>query len=399
MIRFTNYPPPRLDARANDMKINFYERYQPARQLEYLEDALFNGFLSTDGRYTELLKEHFRKVSGIHNTMFTPSATAALELAVQLLDLQPGDEVIIPSYTFPSAASAVIKYGGSPVFCDIDTATKNISLDDAASRITSRTKAVIPTHYAGISCDMTELMKLADAFQITVIEDAAQAAHSCYNDQALGTIGDFGAYSFHHTKNFSCGEGGAFLCKDPGFLARAEIIRDNGTNRAQFRRSEVSSYSWQCEGSNFMMSEACAALLYSQLLDYETVTAKRKSAADQYGTILGESREWLDGKIALMKVPAWASPNYHIYYINCGSHEIRESLRTGMLADGIDVRTHFVPLHLSDFGKALGYLPADLPNSTTACDTLLRLPIHTEMTWTDCEIAAESLIRQVRKLK
>lgn len=380
------------------MKINFYERYQPAGQLEYLEDALLNGYLSTDGRYMHLLKEHFRKVSGIHNIMFTPSATAALELAVQLLDLQQGDEVIIPSYTFPSAASAVIKYGGRPVFCDVDTDTKNISINDAASRITGRTKAIIPTHYAGISCDMSELMKLADTFRLIVIEDAAQAAHSSCNDQSLGAIGDFGAYSFHHTKNFSCGEGGAFLYKDPEFLKRAEIVRDNGTNRAQFHRAEVSSYSWQCAGSNFMMSEACAALLYSQLLDYETVIAKRKAAADLYGEILGKSREWLDGKISLMKVPAWASPNYHIYYITCGSHEIRESLRTGMLADGIDVRTHFVPLHLSDFGKSLGYLPADLPNSTAACDTLLRLPIHTEMTGTDCEIAAESLIRQVRKL-
>lgn len=379
-----------------DMIVNFYERYQPKEQLRFIEDALLDGFLSTDGKYTDLLKEHFKQSSGIEEILFTPSATAALELAVQLLALQPGEEVLIPSYTFPSAASAVMKCGGTPVLCDVDLMTKNISLGDAASKITGKTKAMIPTHYAGISCDMNKLMELAADHHIAVIEDAAQSVHSLYDNKPLGTIGDFGAYSFHHTKNFSCGEGGAFLCNDPSYMNHAEIIRDNGTNKAQFFKHKVSSYSWQCMGSNYIMSGACAALLYSQLLDYEAITAKRKAVSEIYHKILSESIEQLGDRISLMEVPGYSTPNYHIYYINCKDYETREAIRKGLLADGIDVRTHFVPLHLSDFGKAMGYTAMDLPNSSSVYETLLRLPIHTEMTVTDCEIVADFLLKRVR---
>ncbi len=381
------------------MIVNFYERYQPKEQLGFIEDALLTGFLSTDGKYTNLLKEHFKQSSGIENILFTPSATAALELAVQLLALKPGDEVLIPSFTFPSAANAVMKCGGTPVLCDVDRMTKNISLEDAASKITKKTKAIIPTHYAGISCDMNKLIELAGGHQIAVVEDAAQSVHSLYHDKPLGTIGDFGAYSFHHTKNFSCGEGGAFLCSDPSFMDQAEILRDNGTNKAQFFRQKVPSYSWQCTGSNYMMSGACAALLYSQLLDYEVITAKRKAVSDAYHEILTASAERLDDKISLMEVPDYSTPNYHIYYINCKNYETREALRTGLLADGIDVRTHFVPLHLSDFRKAMGYSAMDLPNCFTIYETILRLPIHTEMTRTDCEIVTDFLMKRVREIK
>lgn len=382
-----------------DMIVNFYERYQPKEQLRFIEDALLTGFLSTDGKYTDLLKETFKQNSGIEDILFTPSATAALELAVQLLALQPGDEVLIPSFTFPSAANAVMKCGGTPVLCDVDLKTKNISLEDAASKITQKTKAIIPTHYAGISCNMDQLMTLARDHQIAVIEDAAQAVHSLYRDKPLGTIGDFGAYSFHHTKNLSCGEGGAFLCKDPSYMDQAEIIRDNGTNKAQFSKHKVSSYSWQIAGSNYMMSEACAALLYSQLLDNEVITAKRKSVSDAYHEILCESAQQLGGKVSLMEVPDYSTPNNHIYYINCKDYATREALRKDLLADGIDARTHFIPLHLSDFGKAMGYDVLDLPNCFSVYETLLRLPIHTEMTRSDCEIVTDFLVKRVREIK
>lgn len=380
------------------MLVNYFERYQPLNQLHYLEDALLSEFLSTDGKYADLLKKHFMEICGVRDILFTTSATSALELAIQLLDLKCGDEVIIPSYTFPSAANAVIKYGGTPILCDVDPYTKNISVEDAASRITNRTKAVIPTHYAGISCNMKSLAALAEAHRITVIEDAAQAVHSRYNGQPLGSIGTFGAYSFHHTKNFSCGEGGAFLCNDASYLEKAEILRDNGTNKAQFNRGLTPAYSWQCMGSNYMMSEACAALLYSQLLDHGKITAMRKAVADAYREILGGAAGLLEGKVTLMEIPAYASPNYHIFYINCRDNETREFLRKSLLADGIDVRTHFVPLHLSDFGKALGYSPSELPNSITAFETILRLPIHTEMTAAACETVAGFLIRRAGEL-
>lgn len=366
--------------------------------MSFLEDALLDGFLSTDGKYTGLLKEHFDRNGGIKGILFTPSATAALELAVQLLGLRPGDEVILPSYNFPSAANAVIKYGGVPVLCDVEQLTKNISLEDAASRITKKTKAILPTHYAGISCDMDSLTALARSYDIAVIEDAAQAAHSLYNGIPLGTIGDFGAYSFHHTKNFSCGEGGAFLCKDPARMELAQILRDNGTNKAQFLKQKTSSYSWQCAGSNYMMSGACAALLYAQLLEHEAITARRKEISDTYREILLASTAKLEGKIRLMDIPDYSAPNYHIYYINCKDYRTREAVRRGLLAGGIDVRTHFVPLHLSDHGKALGYRTADFPGSLSAYETLLRLPIHTEMTRTDCETVTHHLIKQAEAL-
>jgi len=381
------------------MIVNFYERYQPKAQLGFMEDALLADSLSTDGKYTDLLKEHFKQSHGMEDLLFTPSATSALELAVQLLGLTPGDEVLIPSFTFPSAANAVMKCGGTPVLCDVDLKTKNISLEDASSKITERTKAIIPTHYAGISCNMDQLMTLAEEHHLAVIEDAAQAVHSLYHDKPLGTIGDFGAYSFHHTKNFSCGEGGAFLCKDPSCMDQGEIIRDNGTNKAQFYKQKLSGYSWQCAGSNYMMSGACAALLYAQLLDYEVITAKRKGVSETYHEILTVSAQQLDGKVSLMEVPGYSTPNYHIYYINCKDFETREALRNGLLADGIDARTHFVPLHLSDFGRTMGYSAMDLPNCFSVYETLLRLPIHTEMSRTDCEMVTDFLVKRVREIK
>jgi dTDP-4-amino-4,6-dideoxygalactose transaminase len=275
---------------------------------------------------------------------------------------------------------------------------KNISLEDAASKITAKTRAIIPTHYAGIPCDMNRLMDLAREHDVQVIEDAAQAVYSFFDGKPLGTIGDFGAYSFHHTKNFSCGEGGAFLCIDPSHMERAELFRDNGTNKAQFCKHKISSYSWQCAGSNYMMSESCAALLYAQILRSEDILAKRKAVSDAYFEILNESAEQLYDKITLMEIPDYATPNHHIFYINCKDRVTTDAVRKGLLADGIDVRTHFVPLHLSDFGKALGYNALDLPNCLTVYETLVRLPIHTEMTRADCERVTDSLVKRVREL-
>ncbi len=359
-----------------------------------MEDALTDGFLSTDGKYTSLLKAHFNQSAGIGNMLFTPSATAALELSVQLLGLMPGDEVILPSYNFPSAANAVIKYGGVPVLCDVDPGTKNISLEDAASRISKKTRAILPTHYGGVSCDMDRLMELAQSYDLAVIEDAAQAVHSAYHGVPLGSIGNFGAYSFHHTKNFSCGEGGAFLCKDPSRMDLAEMLRDNGTDKAQFQKQKVSSYSWQCAGSNYMMSAACSSLLYAQLLEHKRITAKRRAVSDHYNGLLSGEAEKLSGGIKPMKIPRYSTPNYHIYYVDCRDYEMREAVRKGMLEDGIDVRTHFVPLHLSGYGRALGYEAHDFPGSLSAYETILRLPIHTEMTESDCEAVIRSLLKR-----
>lgn len=380
------------------MLVNFYERYQPSNQIKIIEDALLTNSLASDGKYALLLGEHFFQRCNIQNILFTTSATTALELAVQLLQLKPGDEVIIPSFNFPSAANAVLKYGGIPILCDIDLLTKNISLEDAASRINRKTKAIIPTHYAGISCDMDKLIQLAADNNITIIEDAAQGVHSYYKQASLGSIGDFGAYSFHHTKNFSCGEGGAFIYKKNDFMQHAEMIRDNGTNKAQFTRNLVSHYSWCTPGSNYILSEACAALLYSQLLEYNEIIYKRRSIANNYNALLTQILSSLGEKISLMDVPYYSSPNYHIYYINCANLKIREILRKYLLMNGIDARTHFIPLHTSTYGKELGYQQEDLPNSLAASKAILRLPIHTELTAKDTEIVVDHILQQVSKL-
>jgi len=380
------------------MKIQFYERYQPKNQLKLVEDALISGNLASDGKFVTSLNENFKMTLDVQNILFTTSATAALELAVQLLGLKSGDEVILPSYNFPSAANAVLKAGGSPVLCDVDLATKNIDLASVAEKITSRTKAVIPTHYAGISCDMSQLLKLAEKNQLKIIEDAAQAVHSLFRNRPLGSIGDFGAYSFHHTKNFSCGEGGAFLCNDASYLRDAEVIRDNGTNRSQFLRNELTSYSWQKAGSNYMLSEACAALLYAQMQSCKEILSKRKRIADKYNSVFTNSFPSISDKITLMEIPDYATPNYHIYYLNCSNSSVRESLRRELLAEGIDVRSHFIPLHVSDFGRAMGYEATDFPNSLKVSETILRLPIHTEMTVEDAQSIGDLTIQKVKAI-
>lgn len=380
------------------MKIQFYDRYQPENQLKLVEAALISGNLASDGKFITSLKENFKMNLAVKNILFTTSGTTALELAVQLLDLKSGDEVILPSYNFPSAANAVLKAGGSPVLCDVDLVTKNIDLASVAEKITSRTKAVIPTHYAGISCDMSLLLELAEKNHIKIIEDAAQAVHSFFQNIPLGTIGDFGAYSFHHTKNFSCGEGGAFLCNDASYLRDAEIIRDNGTNKSQFLRNEVNSYSWLKAGSNYILSEASAALLYAQMLSCKEILSRRKNIADKYNSVFRNSLHSINNKFTLMEIPDYSTPNYHIYYLNCINSNVRESLRRELLTEGIDVRSHFVPLHVSDFGRAMGYESTDFPNSLKVSETILRLPIHTEMTVKDAETIGATIIQKVKAL-
>lgn len=380
------------------MKIPYYQRFQPYNQMEFLEDSLHSEDLFSDGKYANLVKKYFYETLDMPHLLLTSSATSALELALQLLDLEAGDEVILPSFTFPSAANAILKAGGRPVFCDIDLETKNIDIEDAVARITPKTKAIIPTHYAGISCDMALLTSLCKAHDLALIEDAAQGTYSFYEGAPLGTLGDFGVYSFHHTKNFSCGEGGAFLCNDVNLLKKAEVLRDNGTNRAQFMRGEIPAYSWQTTGSNYVLNEASAALLYSQLLAHHEILSRRKIIAQTYEEGITSLTKTQGEKLSPMAIPSYATPNYHIYYINCGNEAIRNYLQEALLKEDIDVRTHFVPLHLSAFGEALGYKAMDYPKSLHVSRTLLRLPLHTELTDSQVTFVLEKLAEKVKRL-
>lgn len=379
------------------MKIKFHERYQCQNQMKYLEDALMSDGLASEGKYVKILSVFFKNTFYIDNILLTTSATTALELALQLLELKEGDEVILPSYNFPSSANAVLRSGGIPVLCDVEKKTKNICLEDAAGRITRKTKAIIPAHYAGISCDMNQLAQLARDNELCIIEDAAQGVNSFYLDQPLGTMGTFGAYSFHHTKNFSAGEGGIFLCKDKKNLEKAEIFRDNGTDKAKFSRGKIPNYSWQGMGSNFVLGEASTALIYSQLLEKDEITARRKRVANAYTAQLQDAGI-VGERITLMEIPEFMRGNYHIYYINCPDENTREFLRHKLLEDGIDARTHFVPLHSSKLGKELWYEETDLPNSMETARTILRLPIHTEMSREDTEFVIHRLTKRVREL-
>ena len=380
------------------MKIPYYQRFQPHDQMKFLEGALLSEDLFSDGKYADFVKNYFNETLSISHLLLTTSATSALELALQLLDLAAGDEVILPSFTFPSAANAVLKAGARPVFCDINLVTKNMDMDDAGARITPRTKAIIPTHYAGISCDMGALMSLCKEHRLALIEDAAQGTYSFYKGAPLGTLGDFGVYSFHHTKNFSCGEGGALLCKDINQLKRGEVLRDNGTNRGQFMRGEIPAYSWQTTGSNYVLNEASAALLYSQLLAHNEILSRRQAVAQAYEESISLLAETHGEKISPMVIPPYATPNYHIYYVDCGSEAIRNSLKGALLREGIDVRTHFVPLHLSAFGETLGYKAADYPKSLHVSKTLLRLPLHTGLTENQVAFVLEKLTEKVKRL-
>lgn len=377
------------------MNIPFYARHDTALDAEQLLACLC-GPLATDGLFTKkalsLLSRLYPGRDG--RTTLTASCSLALETALELCGLAPGDEVLLPSYNFPSAANAVLKAGGVPVFCDIDPDTQNISLPDAAAKITSRTKVVIPVHYAGISCSMDRLLELSQEAGLTVIEDAAQAIDAYYRGVSLGALGDFGCVSFHYTKNISCGEGGLLLCKSWEDDKKARCYRVHGTNRDAFLNGECNRYTWVCPGSSTTVSELCAALLSSQLSGLAQITETRRRRLRDYREFLKPLEE--QGAARLMAVPDYATPNGHIFYLRFASGTLREYMQKLLAEHGIDAKTHYVPLHLSPMGAQLGYRPNDLPESLACYETLLRLPIHTQLTRDEAWQISEIMIRGIR---
>ncbi len=378
------------------MRVEFHRRYQPENQMDWLHQAIYEENLGEGGRLEVSLTQLFQQSYGIFNVLWTTSATSALEMAFRLMELKTGDEVMIPSYTFPSVANAVLAAGGVPVLCDIEQGTQNIDVNGLDQWVTPKTRAVVPSHYGGISCDMDRLKSWARNNNIAVVEDSAQGVHAKYKNQWLGTLGEFGAYSFHHTKNFSCGEGGAFLFRDKKMAHPASVLRENGTNKDQFRRGEALSYSWQGQGSNFVMSSISQALLVSQLLVANQITEIRRAIAENYHRQLRQAGLPEKG-FQLMSFPEEVTPNYHLYYFLCPGHEEREALKRGLLEDGIDARSHFVPLHISPMGRKLGYDSHALPISRNVSERLLRLPIHTQMTEEQVDYVVGCLLKRVKR--
>jgi len=337
--------------------------------------ALKSGLLAGDGAASHVLAAAARRTLGCSHAFTTPSCTHALELMMRALPLEPGDEVICPSFTFVSAANAVMLAGGRVVFADVEPDTLNLDPTDAASRITGRTRALITGHYAGVAYGLEELERLAEAHGCVFLEDAAHALGGRFNDQPLGTLGAAGAFSFHGTKNVVSGEGGMFVTSDPEVAGRAEIIREKGTDRSRFIRDEIDRYTWQELGSSYLMSDLLATLVLSQWQRLEAITAARRARFETYQSAFEPLAA--AGAVTRPTVPAGCEPAYHIYYVLTETVGARKELASFLRQRGIEASSHYVPLHLSPFAqRALHTRPGMFPVTESVADRLLRLPLY-----------------------
>lgn len=345
------------------------------KETEYLLDAVRGDKLSGDGKYSKLCQEWFEKYLPCSKTLLTPSCTHALELAAILLDIKAGDEIIMPSYTFVSTANAFVLRGAKIVFVDIRSDTMNIDETKIEAAITDRTKVIVPVHYAGVACEMDVIMALAEKYKLFVVEDAAQAMMSTYKGKALGTIGHLAAYSFHETKNYtSGGEGGLLLINDSKYIARAEIIREKGTNRSQFFRGMVDKYTWSDIGSSYLPSELQAAYLYAQLEQAEYINEFRLNVWNSYFYKLKDLAD--HGLLLLPTVPAYCRHNAHMFYIKVKDIEQRTLLLSYLKDNGALAVFHYVPLHSSSFGQKVSIFYGQDIFTTQESEKLLRLPLY-----------------------
>lgn len=353
--------------------IPFNKPYMTGRELWYIAQAHTNGHLSGDGMFTKKCHEWLEAHTGAHKALLTHSCTAALEMAAILADIQPGDEVIMPSYTFVSTANAFVLRGGIPVFVDIRPDTLNIDETLIEAAITPRTKAIVPVHYAGVACEMDAIMDIAHRHNLLVIEDAAQGVMSTYKGKPLGSIGHLGAYSFHETKNIISGEGGALLINDKRFADRAEVIREKGTNRGQFFRGQVDKYTWVDIGSSYLPGEVIAAFLWAQMEEAQSITQMRLDIWQQYHEALAPLES--TGKLRRPIIPENCKHNAHMYYVLLESLEKRTHVIAEMKKQGVNPVFHYVPLHSAPVGKELGRTNVALKHTDDLASRLLRLPL------------------------
>jgi dTDP-4-amino-4,6-dideoxygalactose transaminase len=365
------------------MEIPFNRPYLTGNEIRYMEDVLHSlsegGHISGDGKYTKLVQDFFQLKFGARKALMTTSCTSALELATHLLALKPDDEVIVPSYTFSSTVNPILLAGAKPVFADIQSDTLNIDPADIRKKITKKTRAIYPVHYGGVSCAMDEIMEIAQKHDLKVVEDAAQGVNAKYKGKYLGTIGDFGCYSFHETKNYVCGEGGALLINsdDPKIIERAEIIREKGTNRSKFHRGEVDKYTWVDVGSSYLPSDLLAAFLYAQLEKLDEIQNMRMNVWNAYYSALKSFEE--EGKIRLPVIPDYVEHNAHLFYVLFHDEQTRDRMMRRLKEKGISAVFHYVPLHSSPVGLGLGYRNGDLPVTEEMSGRLLRLPMYAGM--------------------
>lgn len=355
------------------MKIPFNKPYMTGKELWYISQAHANGHLAGDGSFTKKCHGWLEARTGTHKALLTHSCTAALEMAAILANIQPGDEVIMPSYTFVSTANAFVLRGATPVFVDIRPDTLNLDEAKIEAAITDKTKAIVPVHYAGVGCDMDAIMAIARKYDLFVIEDAAQGIMATYKGRPLGSIGHMGTLSFHETKNIISGEGGALLVNDPALVERAEFIREKGTNRSQFFRGQVDKYTWVDIGSSYLPGELIAAFLWAQMEEADEITRRRLAIWDTY-------HQWLEaleqkGKLRRPEIPKECVHNAHMYYVLLPSLDARTALIEALKRHDIHTVFHYVPLHSSPIGHSHARTHGEMKVTEEFANRLLRLPL------------------------
>ena len=357
------------------VRISFNRPPFVGKETEYIKEAVEkNGMICGDGPFTKKCSEWMKERFQTKNVLLTTSCTHALEMAAFLADIQPGDEVIMPSYTFVSTADAFVLRGATCVFVDIRPDTMNIDETKIEEAITEKTKAIVPVHYAGVSCAMDEIMAIAKKYNLKVVEDAAQGVNAFYKGKALGTIGDFGCYSFHETKNYSMGEGGAILFQDDRYLEPAEILREKGTNRSQYFRGQIDKYTWVGYGSSYLPSDMNAAYLWAQLEEADKINDKRLSIWNFYHEELKELED--KGVLERPYIPEYATHNAHMYYIKVKDLRVRTKLLDYLKERGILSVFHYVPLHSATAGKKFGRFHGEDVYTTKESERLCRLPMY-----------------------
>lgn len=370
------------------MEIQFNKPFITGREMHHLAQVAIHGKLSGNGHYTQMCHEFFGERFGFRKVFLTTSCTDALEMSAILCDIQPGDEVIMPSYTFVSSANAFMLRGATIRFADTYSHYPNIDPEAVKQLITPKTRAILVVHYAGVACDMDAIMQLADEHGLLVVEDAAHAIDSFYKGRPLGSIGHFGTFSFHETKNIICGEGGMLIVNDKKFIHRAEIIWEKGTNRAAFSRGEVQKYGWKDIGSSFLPSEITAAALYAQLEVFDDIQRKRKNHWNYYFEGLKPLHD--NRKFNSPILPEYATINGNMFFLIAKSHKERSALLTSLKKRGIQAVFHYLPLHSSDFyhekhdGRAL-------PNTDRFSETIIRLPFFNELKESEMDYIIDSL--------
>jgi len=360
----------------DNKKIPFNRPFLTGRELSYISEAHLAGQLAGDGKFTNRCQHWLGTLGPSSRALLTHSCTAALEMAAILCDLKPGDEVIMPSYTFVSTANAFVLRGAVPVFVDIRPDTLNIDENKIEPAITPRTRAIVLVHYAGVACEMDPIMDIAGRHRLFVIEDAAQACLARYKGRALGTIGDLGCFSFHETKNIISGEGGALMVNRVELMERAEVIREKGTNRSRFLRGEVDKYTWSDIGSSFLPGEVIAAFLWAQIEEAHRITESRLEVWRRYDSLL----EGSEAMLGRPNVPEHCEHNAHLYYVLSRSRRHRDDILKDLKAFGIGCLSHYEPLHSSPFGRRLTTNPVHLPVTDYVSTNLIRLPLWIGLT-------------------